>query len=295
MNLSVKWIVIWIIVLVIWIITLANRPFVTINSSERWIVYTLGAVQDKILTQGFHTITPFVDDVTTIAITPQTMEVDVPVSAQGAITKDNQTMWANMTMFYRFPETKLVSIAKNFGFETIKTKASRDLNESFKQVIGQYTIFDIAQKQEEIRIKTIEWLRAKLWDYPIIIDDVKITNYDWSDAFDAQIALTMQIAQEAKQSEQALKKVEIDAQKRVKEAEANKQAEALNADAMKLKGEGIAQYNAAITSNPKNMELEIRLKQLEIEKLRVEKWNGVYVSEQNYTPIPIQNGSLLWK
>ena len=56
-----------------------------------------------------------------------------------------------MTMFYRFPEKELINVAKNFGFDTIKSKASKDLNESFKQVIGSYTIFDIAQKQEEIR------------------------------------------------------------------------------------------------------------------------------------------------
>ena len=38
---------------------------------------------------------------------------------------------------------------------------------------------------------------------------------------------------------------------------ANKQAEALNAEAQKIKGEGIAAYNAAITSNLKNMELSL--------------------------------------
>ena len=46
-----------------------------------------------------------------------------------------------------------------------------------------------------------------------------------------------------------------------------------------------------ITSNPKNMELEIALKELEIEKLRVEKWNGVYVPINNYGPIPVQTSA----
>ena len=46
----------------------------------------------------------------------------------------------------------------------------------------------------------------------------------------------MKIAQEAKQQEQQLKKVEIEAQQAVKKAEANKEAERLNAEAMELKG-----------------------------------------------------------
>jgi hypothetical protein len=83
----------------------------------------------------------------------------------------------------------------------------------------------------------------------------------------------MAIAQQTKQQEQELKKIEITSQKVVKEAEANKQAEALNAEALKLKGEGIRDYNQAITANPKNMELEIALKKLEIEKILAEKWN----------------------
>gem|GEM_PF-5576173 len=64
---------------------------------------------------------------------------------------------------------------------------------------------------------------------------MKLSNFDRSDAFDAQIAETMQIAQQAKQKEQEVKVTELEAQKIVKQAEANKQAEALNADAMALK------------------------------------------------------------
>ena len=86
----------------------------------------------------------------------------------------------------------------------------------------------------------------KIGEYPVVIDDIKISNYDWSEEFDNQIASTMKIAQEAKQQEQQLKKVEIEAQQAVKKAEANKEAERLNAEAMELKGKGVRAYNDAI-------------------------------------------------
>lgn len=41
-------------------------------------------------------------------------------------------------------------------------------------------------------------------------------------------------------------------------------------------------YNDAITSNQKNMELEIELKKLEIEKIKAKRWNGEYVPINNY-------------
>lgn len=283
----IKKLLLWVVSLIVVIIVAINRPFATIDSSERGIVYRLGAVQDEVLWEWFHVLRPFFDSVKMVPIVPTAMDVNVPVDAQWAITKDNQTIGVDMTMFYKYDETQLVNIAKNFGFDMIKAKIQRDLNEAFKQVIGTYTIFDVASKQEEIRTLVLSWFINKIGDYPVIIDDVKITNYDWSQSFDDQIAMTMQIAQEAKQQEQQLKKIEIEAQQQVVQAEANFAAEKLNAEAQKVKGEGIRDYNAAITANPKNMELEIQLKRLEIEKIKAEKRDGKYVPINNYGPIPV--------
>lgn len=280
-----------IIAFIAFIVILVERPLVTIKSTERGIVYRRWAVVGT-LDQGLHMIMPFADNVRTVSITPIAMEVDIPVGAQGSITKDNQTIGTDLTVFYRFKSTELVNIAKNFGFDILKEKLAKDTTEAFKQTIGQYTIFDVASKQEEIRDKFILAVNEKIGAYPLFVDDIKVSNYDWSDSFDEQIALTMKIAQESKQQEQELKKIEISAQQQVVQAQANFDAEKLNAEAKKVKWEGIAAYNQAITSNTRNMELELKLKALEIEKILAEKWNGVRVSTNNYWPIPV---SYLWE
>lgn len=268
------------------IVVLVQRPFVTIKSTERWVVYRRWAVVWT-LDQGLSVVVPFADSVKKVSIVPTTMAIDVPVSNQWAITKDNQTIGADITVFYRFDSAKLVEIAKNFGFEVLKAKIEKDTMEAFKQVIGNYTIFDVAQKQDEIRGKVKLAVVEKIWAYPIKMDDIKISNYDWSDEFDAQIALTMKIAQESKQQEQELNKIKISAQQQVVQAQANFDAEKLNAEAQKVKWQWVADYNAAIVENPKNMALQIELKKLEIEKILAEKWNGVRVPANNYWPIPV--------
>ena len=58
--------------------------------------------------------------------------------------------------------------------------------------------------------------------YPFLIVDVQATNFDWSDEFDRQIALTMNRAQEVKQSQQELEKAKIDSQRQVAEARSRK-------------------------------------------------------------------------
>lgn len=286
----------WLIGLIITVVLLAVvRPFTIVKSTERAIVYKFGAVSSK-LGEGLHFVIPFVESVKKIPITPQQMEINISVWENGAITKDNQTIGANMTVFYKFSESELINIAKNFWIEVLEQKIRKDTIEAFKQAIGNITIFEVAKDQENIRTKVKEVAVSKIGNYPIIIDDIKISNYDWSQQFDDQIAQTMQIAQEAKQQEQQLKKVEIEAQQAVKKAEANKEAERLNAEAMELKGKGVKAYNDAITSNQRNMELEIQLKKLEIEKIKAEKWNWQYVPINNYWPIPVSyTDKVLWQ
>ena len=277
----------WLIGLFIAVVVLvAFRPFTTVKSTERGVVYKFGAVNSK-LWEGLHFVIPFVESVKKIPITPQEMDLELPVAENGAITKDNQTIGANISIFYRFNDAEILDLAKNYGVDIVKQKVQKDTLEAFKQAIGQNTIFDVAQNQEKIRSQVKKMTNEKIGEYPVVIDDIKISNYDWSEEFDNQIASTMKIAQEAKQQEQQLKKVEIEAQQAVKKAEANKEAERLNAEAMELKGKGVRAYNDAITSNQRNMELEIQLKKLEIEKIKAEKWNGQYVPINNYGPIPV--------
>ena len=268
------------------VVLLVFRPFTTVKSTERGVVYKFGAVNSK-LWEGLHFIIPLVESVKKIPITPQEMDLELPVAENGAITKDNQTIGANISIFYRFNDAEILDLAKNYGVDIVKQKVQKDTLEAFKQAIGQNTIFDVAQNQEKIRSQVKKMTNEKIGEYPVVIDDIKISNYDWSEEFDNQIASTMKIAQEAKQQEQQLKKVEIEAQQAVKKAEANKEAERLNAEAMELKGKGVRAYNDAITSNQRNMELEIQLKKLEIEKIKAEKWNWQYVPINNYGPIPV--------
>jgi regulator of protease activity HflC (stomatin/prohibitin superfamily) len=69
-------------------------------------------------------------------------------------------------------------------------------------------------------------------------------------------------------------------------AEGEKQKVALEAEAKILEGEGIRQYNQAISQN---LSIEIRLRELEIESKRVERWDGKYVPNNVYGPIPIDS------
>ena len=155
-------------------------------------------------------------------------------------------------------------------------------------------------------------MKNKMKDYPIVITQIAISNWDWSPAFDEQIAETMKTTQQVKIAEQELQITQQEAQKQIKEAQAEQEAiiiranaekekatiEAqtalevaqLQAEAKKVEADALAYYNQKVSEN---LEVELELKKLEVEKARVEKWNGQYVSTYQYGPIPVTQGSLL--
>jgi len=282
-----------IIVLLLW-------PFSIVGPQDRGVKVRLGAVSETIEKPGIVIRVPLIDEIKTYSLIPQELESRIEVSRDGAITKDNQTIGASMTVYYRYREDRLLDMVKNYGEERIASIVKASIRESVKTIIGGYTIFEIATNQEKIKSQITELIKAGLSEFPVEIADVRITNFDWSDEFDKQIQETMAKAQQVKQKEQELLITELEAQKRVKEADASRQAlvsqaqgekeaASLRAEAKALEGEGIRKYNEAIE---RNRTLEVELRKLEIEMKRVEKWDGQYVPNNNYLPIPFNYGGI---
>lgn len=271
--------------------------FEIVNSGNKGLRFTMGSLSNTIENEGIVFKIPLLQEVKEVTIQPIQIDYTVEVGPDGAISKDNQTIGANITIFYKYSEDRLADMWRNFGEDRLKSILTQTLRENFKKTIGAYTIFDIANIQEKIRLEVSDNFKADVnrGNYPVVITEIKIVNYDWSPQFDAQIQETMSRAQQVKQKEQELLIAQNEQQKKVKEAEAEKQAlitkaegekEAakLRADAKALEGEGIRKYNESVATN---WNIELKKMELEIEKNRVEKWNGIYVPNNMYGPIPV--------
>jgi len=276
-------------------IILTINPVVKIEATERGLIKTWGKLDQTVLTPGLHFRLPIAQQVEHVTIQPLQLNHDVAVGADGAITKDNQTIGANLTVFYTYDQARLVEMYQQYGEDKTRSIITSTLRESFKSVIGNYDIFKLPVSQAEIQGKVFEDLKAKLANYPITLNELKVMNYDWSDQFDTQIANTMQKAQEVKQKEQELLIAEQEAQKQVKQAQAEKTATVtkaegardaakLAAEAKALEGEGIKKYNESVATK---WDIEVKKLELEIARIKAEKWNGVYVPNNMYGPIPV--------
>ena len=263
-----------------------------ISPNERGVKVTLGQVEGDVIQPGMKMHAPFITRIRKFRLEPKTYEVSFSCGSDGAITKDMQTVGSTVAVRYVYDENRIMDIVTRYLNDSVIQSAMRDnVKASLKETVGQYSIYDLVEKQNEVTGRVAEAMLTRMADYPIDISQTTITNWDWSDDFDKQIKETANRAQEVKKAEQDLKLAEQNAQKQVKEAEAKKaaieqEAEAAlikaqkEAEAKKVEADALAYYNAKVAQN---YQVEIKLKELEIELERAKKWDGRQVPI--YVPI----------
>jgi regulator of protease activity HflC (stomatin/prohibitin superfamily) len=293
------------------IVFIVCNPVVIIGPSDRGVVVQLGEVQDVILQPGLHFRNPFIQQVKKYTVTPFEFDYVIEVGRDGAITSDNQTIGVKLNLYWSYKPDEVTNIARQYTKESIESILKSSLISSVKATLGKYTIFDLAKNQTKLSDEAFNEVKAITDKYPILITQLNLTNFDWSDSFDRNIEETQNKAQQVNQKEQELKIADLESQKQVKIAESERNAliakaegekqqniliaegelaaTRLQAEAKVVEGEAIRKYNEKIAQN---LNVQIRLKELENEARRIEKWNGAYVPTNNYGPIPVQTGAI---
>jgi regulator of protease activity HflC (stomatin/prohibitin superfamily) len=291
-----KTVKIWVGTIIAIIALLILNPFSVVGSNERGLKFRLGALQDVVLQPGLQVRVPIIETISTVSLRPIEVDYNMEVGKDGAITKDNQTVGAKIVLFYKYEPSGLVKMWRDVGEDKVESLVVSALKQGVKTAIGNYTIFDIPTNQDALKNNAKSEIADALKNYQFIsVEELRITNYDWSDEFDKQIALTMEKAQQVKQKEQELTIANLDAQKSVKQAEADKESTVLAAEAQRdkakldaeakvLEGQGIQKYNQEIAVN---WDIELQKMKLNIELTKAQKWNGAYVPNNMYGPIPL--------
>jgi len=260
-----------------------------VQQRERGISYHLGKVEGDVIQPGLVWHAPFVTSIKCYSIAPKTFEVTFSVGNDGAITKDLQTVGTTVNVKYAYDEQRIKEIALFYGDSVIESAMNTKILSSTKAVVGNYTIYELIEKQTEVTGKIREKIIAELNSYPIVISTIDITNWNWSEDFDRQIKETAQRTQQVKTAQQEAEIAGAQAQKQIKEAEARKQAAELDAqaeiarangdaEAKKIKADAQAYENQKIAQNLSVMQAQWKY---EIDLEKAKRWNGKEVSDQS--------------
>ena len=285
-----------IIVVIAALAALIYNSITVVGPNERGIEVKLGEVSGDVLQPGMHYHIPFISVIKRYSIVPKGMNVNFSVDEDGAITKDMQTVASQVTVFYRYDDARLMDAVKKYSESILQNAITKSLISSVKEAVGKYSIYDLIENQDKITQAVQSNLSAKLAEYPVEVTQLTISNWNWSDDFDKNIKETMNRTQQVRQAEQDLKLTETNAQKQVAEAEAAKKAAEQTAEGEHIKAQkadeekrveadALAYYNAKVAQN---YQVEIKLKELEIELEKAKKWDGRQVPE--YVPLTAAGG-----
>jgi prohibitin 2 len=229
--------------LVILGLVLFFNAFTIIPPGHRGVAVFLGKIDPAVRGEGVTFQVPFLQQVNIIPVQQLTA-----TDKTTCFSKDLQTVDVTYSVLYRLPADKVVQLFQEFAGNPYTAQVVPRLEESLKQVTATYRAEDAVKSREAIKIDVIEKLRSNL-EGMVDIRDVVIRNIDLTDELEKAIELKQVAEQQAFAKEYELKKA-------IKDAEITVVGAKAEAEAVKIKGEAIAQ-------NPKVIDLEI-----------AKKWDG---------------------
>ncbi len=232
-------------------------PFTIVNAGHRGVVTNFGIVQEQVLDEGFHWVSPF-DSVKEVSV--QRTKVEATASAA---SKDLQTVTTSVAVSYRLDTAYVRDLYQNVKGDFETQIVAQGIQDSVKAATALYTAEELITKRSEVSDAIALALTGKLAPYAFI-DDVSITNFEFSASFNEAIEAKVTAEQNALAAKNLLAQKEYEAQQILVTAKAD-------AEAMSIK-------SAALSQSSNLVELEW-----------VNKWNGVLPSTVMGDAIPMVN------
>ena len=313
MNTNTK--IIILIAAIVAIFGLALGSFTCVEPTEVGVVKTTGSISGTIPRGNGYTFKiPFIQSITTIPLDPQKDDFTYEVGDDGAITKDMQTVGVSTSIIYVFNEDEAENFVRNYTRSSLESFFKSNMKASLKIVIGKYSIYDLTKETDKIAEEVKKLMEKKCANMPITIQDVNITNWDWTDDFDSQIKETMIKTQKEKTAKADVEIERAINEKKVVAAQAQLQADSAtyrnalnkaeneleiakkNAEALIVAAEAEAK---AITAKNKAIAANYAIQQSawkhEETMARLEKWNGKMPGAEANTITPNFSGINLSK
>ncbi len=231
------------------LIVLALNSFVIVNAGQRGIVLQLGAVRPVVLDEGMHFKLPFVQTVIPVEVRVQKSQSD-----QTAASKDLQIVTTTVAVNFHLEPSQVNKLYQIVGLSYGERIVDPAIGESVKAITAQYTAEELISKRSEVSSKIKETLSAKLATYYMVLDEINITEFKFSEEFNNAIEQKQIAEQQALKASLDLQRIEIEAKQKIEQAKAE-------AESLRLQKQEVTP------------EL-VKLREIEAQMKAIEKWDG---------------------
>lgn len=238
-----------VVFIAILVISLIFGSFFIVGAGERGIVVKLGDPDPQPRSEGLHFKRPFIDKVIKMDVKTQKYETEAT-----AASKDLQNVHTMIAVNFHIVPEATPEIYKTVGLNYADRLIQPSVQEVVKAATAKFTAEELITRREEVKENIKLHLKERLTDRSIIVEDISITNFDFSASFNAAIEAKVTAEQDALAAKNKLSQIEYEAQQKVVSAQAEAQALRLQ--------------KQEVTPDL------IRLRQIEVQMKALDKWDG---------------------
>ncbi|MBI2659992.1 prohibitin family protein [Candidatus Woesearchaeota archaeon] len=254
-KVPVKWIKRIIFGIILFILILGS--FFVVPAGNKGVIFnTFTGIKDKTYDEGLHFKLPFFEK-------PYRFEVRTRVynDDAAAASKDLQIVSTRVALNYHIDKDKVNTLFKNIGPDYEFRIIDPSIQEVVKAITAKHIAEELITKRENVKEEIKSSLKERLARSYIILDELSITNFDFSPEFNHAIEQKVTAEQNALKEQNNLKVVEYQAQQKITQS--------------KGEAEAIRIVNEELLKSPKY-----------IDYLTIQKWDGKM-------PLALGSGSLL--
>lgn len=217
-------------------VVLFMSPFVVVSAGERAVVTSFGAVKGE-MGPGIHFLSPISQSATILNVQTQKEQTDA-----SAASKDLQNVNTTVAVNYNVDPNKVTDLFTTVGVNFKGTIIDPAIQEVVKSVTANYTAEELITKRPAVTDEIQAQLTTRLAANDILVTAISITDFKFSDSFNAAIEAKVTAQQNALAAQNKLQQIQFEAQQTVATAKA--QAEAIQIQAQAINSQGGADYVA---------------------------------------------------
>ena len=224
-----------------------------VSAGQGGVLLRFGAVTGDIKQEGLYLKIPFVEQV--VLMSTQIQKYSAPASAS---SKDLQVVTTEVTLNYQLNAAKVGEIYRTMRQEYENRIIQPYIQEAVKSTTANFDAEQLITQRPRVKDELQNLITARLAPLGIGVVQLSITDFRFTQVFQDSIEAKVKAVQQALEAENALKRVQFEAQQQITRATAE--------------AKGLELQKAQITAQL------LELRQIEVQRAAVEKWNGVMPS-----------------
>jgi prohibitin 2 len=252
---SIVFKIVWAAVGVICLAIVLFGSWYTVPSGARGILLTFREAEPGSIEPGLHFKIPLVQTVVKFSVQTQKYEADA-----GAASKDLQIVSTKIAVNYHLEPSSVPVVFSEIGADYEMKLIQPMVQDSVKAATATYTAEELITQRPLVREKVLSSLKERLAVRGIVVEDISMTNFDFSPEFNKAIEAKVTAEQQKLKASNDLERIKIEAEQIVAQGKGER-------DAAIARAEGEAEKVRLIRE-------ELERSPQYIEYMRVQKWDG---------------------